>query len=90
MNLRFAIRGVFVWAVATLILRLLPSDWVDRPHQVFLVTAAVSGVSLALGTLWTSRKLPPEARPAAIAAFVVPQMIGDAVVTALFASRPRR
>ena len=47
----FVARGSFVWAVSTLILRLLPSAWVDRPAWTLLITGAVSGAGLVVATL---------------------------------------
>ncbi|MGH6999530.1 MAG: hypothetical protein ACREEO_15150, partial [Phenylobacterium sp.] len=37
----FAARGTFVWAVSTLVLRLLPSAWVDRPAWTLLITGLI-------------------------------------------------
>ena len=38
----FGARGTFVWAVSTLILRLLPSAWVDRPAWTLLIRGRAS------------------------------------------------
>ncbi|WP_374579658.1 hypothetical protein, partial [Phenylobacterium sp.] len=53
----FGARGSFVWAVSTLILRLLPSAWVDRPAWTLLISAAVSGTGLVVATLMFLRKI---------------------------------
>lgn len=81
----FAARGSFVWAVSTLILRLLPSAWVDRPAWTLLISGAVSGAGLVIATLVFVRKVTPEHRLGTLVAFVAPQMLLDAGVTALFA-----
>ena len=81
----FVARGSFVWAVSTLILRLLPSAWVDRPAWTLLITGAVSGAGLVVATLVFIRKVTPDHRLGALVAFVAPQMLLDAGVTVLFA-----
>lgn len=81
----FAARGVFIWAVSTLILRLLPSPWVDRPAWTLLITGAISGTGLVVATLLFLRKIQQQHRLAALVCFVVPQMVLDAAVTVLFA-----
>lgn len=83
-HLAFALRGTLVWAVSTLVLRLLPEAWVDRPAADFAVVAAVTGAGLVAATLWIGRRLAAPARPAAVAAFVAPQMVGDALIVAFF------
>lgn len=80
----FAARGSFVWAVSTLILRLLPSAWVDRPAWTLLISGAVSGAGLVIATLFFVRKVTPTHRLGTLVAFVAPQMLLDAGVTALF------
>ena len=80
----FVARGSFVWAVSTLILRLLPSAWVDRPAWTLLITGAVSGAGLVVATLVFIRKVTPDHRLGALVAFVAPQMLLDAGVTVLF------
>lgn len=80
----FAARGSFVWAVSTLILRLLPSAWVDRPAWTLLITGAVSGAGLVVATLVFIRKVTPDHRLGALVAFVAPQMLLDAGVTVMF------
>lgn len=80
----FLARGSFVWAVSTLILRLLPSAWVDRPAWTLLISGAVSGTGLIVATLLFLRKIEPRHRLAALVAFVAPQMVLDAGVTVFF------
>ena len=80
----FAARGSFVWAVSTLILRLLSSAWVDRPAWTLLITGAVSGAGLVVATLVFVRKVTPDHRLGALVAFVAPQMLLDAGVTVMF------
>ncbi|MDP3803377.1 DUF5367 family protein [Brevundimonas sp.] len=80
----FLLRGTFVWAVSTLILRLLPSDWVDRPAWTLLITGAVSGLGLVVATLVFLRRVEPRHQLAALGSFVVPQMVLDAGVVAAF------
>jgi len=80
----FGARGSFVWAVSTLILRLLPSAWVDRPAWTLLISAAVSGTGLVVATLMFLRKIEQRHRLPALVCFVVPQMVLDAGVTVLF------
>jgi Family of unknown function (DUF5367) len=80
----FLARGSFVWAVSTLVLRLLPSAWVNRPAWTLLITGAISGTGLVIATLLFLRKIEPRHRLAALASFVAPQMVLDAGVTALF------
>lgn len=84
MYIRFALRGLFVWTVATLILRVLPSGMTHHPPQVMLIAAAVSGAILIPATLWLTRKLSPAEKPMGAAAFIAPQLIGDAITTAAF------
>lgn len=81
----FVARGSFIWAVSTLILRLLPSAWVDRPAWTLLISGAVSGAGLVVATLVFIRKVTPDLRLGALVAFVAPQMLLDAGVTVLFA-----
>ena len=80
----FAARGTFVWAVSTLILRLLPSAWVDRPAWTLLITGAVSGTGLVVATMLFLRKIEQRHRLAALVSFVAPQMLLDAGVTVFF------
>lgn len=80
----FAARGVFVWAVSTGILRLLPEAWTHRPVWTFAISAAVSGVGLTFATLMFLKKVAPEARLAALSVFVAVQMVLDAVVVLFF------
>ena len=80
----FAARGSFVWAVSTLVLRLLPSAWVDRPAWTLLVTGAISGAGLVIATLLFLRRIEQRHRLAALVSFVAPQMVLDAGVTAFF------
>ena len=80
----FGARGSFVWAVSTLILRLLPSAWVDRPAWTLLISAAVSGTGLVVATLMFLRKIEQRHRLAALVSFVAPQMVLDAGVTVFF------
>jgi len=81
----FLLRGSFVWAVSTLILRLLPTDWVDRPAWTLLITGAISGAGLVVATLVFLRKIEERHRLAALASFVAPQMVLDAAVVVAFA-----
>ncbi|UTP41298.1 DUF5367 domain-containing protein [Phenylobacterium sp. LH3H17] len=80
----FLLRGSFVWAVSTGILRLLPSAWVDRPAWTLLVSGAISGAGLVVATLLFLRKIEERHRLAALASFVAPQMLLDAGVTVAF------
>lgn len=80
----FAARGCFIWAVSTLVLRLLPSAWVDRPAWTLLITGAISGGGLVVATLLFLRKIEPRHRLAALVCFVAPQMLLDAAVTVFF------
>jgi len=80
----FLARGSFVWAVSTLVLRLLPSAWVDRPAWTLLITGAISGAGLVVATLLFLRKIQERHRLAALASFVAPQMLLDAGVTVAF------
>lgn len=80
----FAARGAFVWAVSTLILRLLPSGWVDRPAWTLLISGAVSGTGLIVATLMFLRKIEQRHRLPALVCFVAPQMVLDSGVTVLF------
>lgn len=80
----FLARGSFVWAVSTLVLRLLPSAWVDRPAWTLLITGAISGAGLVIATLLFLRKIEERHRLAALASFVAPQMLLDAGVTVAF------
>lgn len=81
----FMARGAFIWAVSTLILRLLPSQWVDRPAWTLLITGTASGAGLVIATILFLRKIEERHRLAALVCFVAPQMVLDAVVTAFFA-----
>lgn len=81
----FTARGIFVWAVSTGALRLLPEAWTHRPVWTFLITGVVSAVGLSLATLLFLRRISVESRQVALAAFVAPQMILDAGVTIWFA-----
>lgn len=80
----FGARGAFVWAVSTGVLRLLPEAWTHRPEWTFLISAAVSGVGLAVATLFFLKRIAPEARLAALVVFVAVQMVLDAVVVLFF------
>ena len=80
----FAARGTFVWAVSTLVLRLLPSEWVDRPAWTLLITGLISGSGLVVATLMFLRKIEQRHRLAALVSFVAPQMVLDAGVTVFF------
>ena len=80
----FTARGAFVWAVSTGVLRLLPQTWTHRPEWTFAISAAVSGVGLAVATLFFLKKIALEARLAALIAFVAVQMVLDAVVVLFF------
>ena len=80
----FAARGTFVWAVSTLVLRLLPSAWVDRPAWTLLITGVISGSGLVVATLLFLRKIEQRHRLAALVSFVAPQMVLDAGVTVFF------
>lgn len=80
----FMARGVFVWAVSTGVLRLLPEAWTHRPEWTFLISAAVSGVALAVATRFFLKKLTPEHRLPALVVFVAAQMVLDAAVTIFF------
>ena len=80
----FAARGTFVWAVSTLVLRLLPSEWVDRPAWTLLITGLISGSGLVVATLMFLRKVEQRHRLAALVSFVAPQMVLDAGVTVFF------
>lgn len=84
MYIRFAARGLFAWAVATLILRALPASVTHHSSSVLLISAAVSGALLIPATLWLTRKQVPAEKPMAAAAFVAPQLVGDAITTAAF------
>jgi hypothetical protein len=81
----FTARGIFVWAVSTGMLRLLPEAWTHRPAWTFLISAAVSGVGLTVATLVFLKRIAVENRQAALSAFVAPQMVLDAAVTIWFA-----
>lgn len=81
----FLLRGTFVWTVSTLILRLLPSAWVDRPAWTLLITGAISGLGLVVATLVFLRRVEPRHQLAALVSFVVPQMVLDAGVVVAFA-----
>jgi hypothetical protein len=83
-HVRFAVRGLLVWIVAIAVLRLLPAEVTDRPPQYLLVTGAISGLCLVPTTLWTLRKLAPEQKAGVLAAFLTPQMLGDALAVAAF------
>ena len=80
----FAARGTFVWAVSTLVLRLLPSAWVDRPAWTLLITGVISGSGLVVATLLFLRKIEQRHRLAALVSFVAPQMVLDEGVTVFF------
>lgn len=80
----FTARGAFVWAVSTVVLRLLPQAWTHRPEWTFLISAAVSGVGLAIATLFFLKKIAPEQRLPALIVFVAVQMVLDAVVVLFF------
>lgn len=80
----FAARGTFIWAVSTLVLRLLPSAWVDRPAWTLLITGAISATGLVIATLLFLRKIEHRHRLAALVSFVAPQMVLDAAVTVFF------
>ena len=80
----FGARGAFVWAVSTLILRLLPSAWVDRPAWTLLISGLVSGTGLVAATLLFLRKIEQRHRLPALVCFVAPQMVLDAGVTVFF------
>ncbi|HEY9235937.1 MAG TPA: DUF5367 family protein [Phenylobacterium sp.] len=80
----FLARGSFVWAVSTLVLRLLPSAWVNRPAWTLLISGAISGTGLVVATLLFLRKIEPRHRLAALVSFVAPQMVLDAGVTVFF------
>lgn len=80
----FTVRGAFVWAVSTGVLRLLPEAWTHRPEWTFLISAAVSGVGLTIATLFFLKKIAPESRLTALIAFVAVQMLLDAVVVLFF------
>ena len=84
LNLWFVLRGSVVWAVSTLILRLLPSGWVDRPAWTLLITAAASGAGLVAATLVFLRKVEDRRRLGALVSFVAPQMLLDAGVVVAF------
>lgn len=77
-------RGVFVWAVSTGVLRLLPEAWTHRPEWTFLISAAVSGVGLTIATLFFLKKLSQADRLPALIVFVTSQMVLDALVTIYF------
>lgn len=80
----FVARGSFIWAVSTLVLRLLPSAWLDRPAWTLLITAAISGAGLVAATLVFLRRVDAPHRLPALVAFVAPQMVLDAGVTVAF------
>lgn len=77
-------RGVFVWAVSTGILRLLPQAWTHRPEWTFLISAAVSGVGLSIATLVFLKRLQAAERLPALVVFIAVQMVLDALVTIYF------
>jgi hypothetical protein len=83
-HVRFAARGLFVWTVAILVLRLLPPTITDHPPQRMLIAAAVSAICLAPTTLWMLRKQAPDQKAGALGAFLAPQMLGDALAVAAF------
>jgi predicted MFS family arabinose efflux permease len=83
-HIRFAARGLLVWTVAILILRLLPPAVTDHPPQAMLFTAAVSAICLSPATLWMLRKQAPDQKPGVLGAFLAPQMLGDALAVAAF------
>ncbi|MDP3745698.1 MAG: DUF5367 family protein [Phenylobacterium sp.] len=80
----FLLRGSFVWAVSTLILRLLPEDWVDRPAWTLLITGGISGAGLVIATLIFLRKVEDRHQLPALVSFVAPQMVLDAGVVVAF------
>lgn len=77
-------RGVFVWAVSTGILRLLPEAWTHRPEWTFLISAGVSGVGLSIATLFFLKRLQQADRLPALIVFVAVQMLLDAAVAIYF------
>ena len=83
-HVRFAVRGLVVWTIAIAALRLLPPAIAGHPPQYMLITGAISGLCLVPATLWTLRKLAPEQKPGVLAAFLAPQMLGDALAVAAF------
>jgi hypothetical protein len=82
----FLARGVAVWAVATLALRLIPSSWFALPPAAGLTVVAASSLLLTFAVRRILKPLPAAERPGAAAAFAAPGLIGDALVTGFFAT----
>ena len=80
----FALRGAFVWAVSTGVLRLLPETWTHRPVWTFAISAVISAVGLVIATRFFLRKIAADFRLVALVVFVAIQMVLDAVVVLYF------
>jgi len=78
--------GFAAWAVATVAIRLAPTAALRPPLPVAIVALAVSLLGLAALIRLMLRRVARHDRARAIAAFVVPGMLGDGLTTACYAA----